>query len=402
MAGRFTGGIKTSYVKIPKNAETEAFFPKKTTLVLPDGYRPSVSTGDTVMTGDLLGECPDQYSILSGICGKVTVSGRTVTVESNGERTLSERCRPVGAELKEMSENELRSALYKMGVPVPEPGKKSPVCLTVNCCEEYPSSAAARMTVLERGASVIGGVKILMKLLGAKRAVCAVPRFMYRYANMLESYLPDAKTVKAVTVSDKYPQSHPQMLISSVHGIDINIRVKTDDAGYPVVSAGLCAAAYDALAYGIPYTADGVTVSGGGIDCIRCVKTPFGTDLNELAEYCGAKGTATSGYPGYTKIGDRTDKDVRTVVFEEDNPGIAVYPCIECGRCAGVCPVSLIPSMIAKSIEREGKSPEKLNAECCINCKCCDAVCPSGIPLSDMIAKNATGREQISADIQKI
>lgn len=393
LSAGFTGGIKTGYSKIPKNAETEAYSPKRITLMLPVGYSPTVKSGDTVVIGETVGECPDAPDILCGICGTVTVSGRCVSVESNGKREFADKCSPIDTELKEMSESELRSALYKMGVPVSEPARKSPVCLTVNCCETLPSSVSARMTVIERGAAVIGGAKIIMKLIGAKKAICAVPKFMYKYANILESYLPDSKTIKVMAVSDKYPQTFPHMIVSSLYRTNINVQTDTANAGYPIVSAELCAAAYDALANGVPYTEGYVTVSGG-IDGTRCMRVPFGSDIKELAGHCGAEGVATCGYPGFSETGDHTGKDLRSIVFVSEDAAAELHPCIECGRCVSVCPVSLVPSMIAKSIAENGNCPEKLNADCCISCGCCDAVCPSAIPLLKIISEYNRGQKE--------
>ncbi len=45
--------------------------------------------------------------------------------------------------------------------------------------------------------------------------------------------------------------------------------------------------------------------------------------------------------------------------------------CINCGACAGECPVSCIS---------EGASIYEINADECINCGACASVCPVGAP----------------------
>ena len=59
-------------------------------------------------------------------------------------------------------------------------------------------------------------------------------------------------------------------------------------------------------------------------------------------------------------------------------------PCIRCGNCADVCPAGLLPQQLqrwaqAGDLERAGA----LGLLDCIECACCDYVCPSQIPLTE-------------------
>jgi electron transport complex protein RnfC len=57
-------------------------------------------------------------------------------------------------------------------------------------------------------------------------------------------------------------------------------------------------------------------------------------------------------------------------------------PCIRCGECASVCPVSLLPQqMYWHSRAKEFDKAREYNLFDCIECGCCDFVCPSKIPL---------------------
>ncbi len=58
-------------------------------------------------------------------------------------------------------------------------------------------------------------------------------------------------------------------------------------------------------------------------------------------------------------------------------------PCIRCGDCAQACPVDLQPQQLHRAASA-GDEPAlaRLRLGDCIECGCCDYVCPSRIPLT--------------------
>lgn len=70
-------------------------------------------------------------------------------------------------------------------------------------------------------------------------------------------------------------------------------------------------------------------------------------------------------------------------VKQNKSTTVTEEPCIKCGYCVDVCPVSLIPQQMlwhTKNNDILGIEQYKVNA--CISCGCCDVACPSNIPLS--------------------
>ena len=62
-------------------------------------------------------------------------------------------------------------------------------------------------------------------------------------------------------------------------------------------------------------------------------------------------------------------------------------PCIQCGYCEEVCPVSIIPHLLSKHIKHDiCEAAERLGIFECIDCGLCSYVCPSKISLADDIA----------------
>jgi electron transport complex protein RnfC len=64
--------------------------------------------------------------------------------------------------------------------------------------------------------------------------------------------------------------------------------------------------------------------------------------------------------------------------------------CIKCGRCVDVCPMELKPLYFAK-LATDPAALKEHNIMDCMECRCCEYICSSKIPLVTMIkmGKNA-------------
>ena len=58
--------------------------------------------------------------------------------------------------------------------------------------------------------------------------------------------------------------------------------------------------------------------------------------------------------------------------------------CINCGKCAQVCPVSLLPVLIMKNIKNDNRL-KSLKPEKCIECGLCSYICPSKIEVREFV-----------------
>jgi electron transport complex protein RnfC len=62
--------------------------------------------------------------------------------------------------------------------------------------------------------------------------------------------------------------------------------------------------------------------------------------------------------------------------------GVRAHECISCGNCVKVCPVNLIPSVMAKQVNKaKYDEAEEWNILDCMECGSCSFVCPSKINL---------------------
>ena len=73
-----------------------------------------------------------------------------------------------------------------------------------------------------------------------------------------------------------------------------------------------------------------------------------------------------------------------------DNDEAEPQECIKCGRCVDVCPMSLEPLHFAKEVG-DPAALKARNIMDCMECRCCEFICSSKIPLVTLIkiGKNA-------------
>ena len=78
------------------------------------------------------------------------------------------------------------------------------------------------------------------------------------------------------------------------------------------------------------------------------------------------------------------------IAIDNDEP--EVQECIKCGRCVDVCPMELKPLHFAKlAFAGDPQALKDLNSLDCMECRCCEYICSSKIPLVNLIkiGKNA-------------
>ena len=265
---------------------------------------------------------------------------------------------------------------------------------------------------------IISGIKVLRYALKAKNVVIAVEDNKPEAFQSLKAQL-QGEDIEVMFVPALYPAGGEKQLIQVVTGQEVPHDGLPLNIGVVIQNVSTAAAVHHAVNRGIPLVSRYVTVTGGGVTQPRNLEVLFGTPVNELLNQCGGTTAAMTrlvmGGPmmgfelhQHTVPVIKTTNCILAATDYDLPPSQPAMPCIRCGTCADVCPVSLLPQQLywfARS--KEFDKAQNINLFDCIECGCCSYVCPSHIPLVQYFRFSKTEiaakeREQKKADQARI
>ena len=369
-----------------------------------------VSVGDYVKVGQKIAEASGFISapVHSSVSGTViAIEDRphanrgvcpAIVVESDGKNVLSESVVP-NKPLDELTPAEIIEIVKEAGIvgmggagfPTYvklNPGKPIEAVL-VNGCECEPMLTADHRVALEYADDVIFGLKAVMKTVNSDRGVIVIEDNKPDAIALLEQKVAGEKGIEVCVAKTKYPQGGEKMLIQRVLGRMVPSGKLPADVGAVVSNISTVKAVSDAIQKGMPLIERVTTVTGPYIPNPGNFIVKLGTNAADLVAACGgiAQGNVTvkAGGPmmGFVQ------KDVNFPIMKGSNGIIAVdtehsveQPCIKCGRCMDVCPMQLEPLHFAKFADTENWEGFKThNVLDCMECRCCETICSSRIPL---------------------
>jgi electron transport complex protein RnfC len=412
MRARFAGGVHPD----PRKAATERLsivdLPAPAMAIIPlqqhigPKSRTLVKAGDLVLRGQKIGEAEGFVAahVHASVAGKVKevslqphplgTAVEAVVIENDGtdapascethswETSTPEALRGL---VREAGIVGLGGATFPTHVKLDPPKAKRIDALVVNGAECEPYLTADHRLMLERAEQVIGGARILARILGVNRILVGV-----------EANKPDAvaalrlaggEGVEVESLPVMYPQGAEKQLIKALLGRDV-----PPDAGVVVQNVGTCAAVYDAVCHGRPLTERVVTVAGGGVSRPGNFRVRIGTPLRQLVEACGGLSPDTVRLVmGGPMMGiSQASLDAPVVkgtsgllaLTRDEVPARRAGNCIRCGRCVRACPMGLLPATLALYAQHQlYDRAEGIDAMACMECGSCAYVCPAAIPL---------------------
>ena len=289
----------------------------------------------------------------------------------------------------------LGGAAFPTHVKLAPPKDLTVHTLIINGAECEPYLTSDHRIMVEFPERVHFGIRVMLHAMNAKRCVIGVEKNKPDAIAALQATIPPDLDVRVLPLTVKYPQGAEKMLIKSVAGVEVPSGKLPVTVGVVVQNVGSVAAIAEVFETGLPLIERIVTVSGHGLRRPANLIVPVGTKLKDVLAQCdGVSPEAAEVIVGGPMMGlAQANLDAPVikgttgivVLTGRETRGVAIYPCIHCGRCLDACPVFLNPSLLgdlARTNRYEEMAAHHL-ADCML-CGSCAYVCPSNIPLSQM------------------
>ena len=331
-----------------------------------------------------------------------------VVIESDGKDTLDESVKP-NKGYEELTPDEIINIVKEAGI-VGMGGAGFPTCvklkpakpvdtILLNGCECEPLLTADHRVLLEFADDIIYGLKAILKTTGAQKGIIVIEDNKPDAIELLEAKVADCENIEVKAVRTKYPQGAEKTLIKRVMGRKVPSGGLPADVGVIVDNISTVKAISDAIQKGMPLIERVATVTGEKIKKPGNYIVKIGTSVKELIDYCGG----VTDDDVLIKMGGPMMgfalSDLNVPMMKGSNGIIAIdtdqtveQPCIKCGRCVDVCPMELSPLYFAKfADEQNWQGMKDKNVMDCVECRCCEYICSSKIPLVTKIkaGKNA-------------
>jgi electron transport complex protein RnfC len=411
----------------PRDSSVVAFLPVFSVIPLVQYPEGRVSTlvyvGDSVKEGMLIGkgEKPGLANLHATVPGKVV---RTVKWQDNDGRyneALVIRMEGAFERLGKsqvhfpgdsMSYQELQKILIDCGIvemegvgrPVAEilaafRKTEGPQTLVVRCVFDDPWLAADYVVCRERLHAVVEGSFIIAKASSSKikRVIFAVSQ---KEKEIGKAMLAEAARFNIpssmVLTGSMYPQRNRRELELALRNYEKKENLEL--GALLALGPATLAAVHDAVKYHRPILDRYVAVGGSAVREPRVMLVRIGMRLGDLFEECGGfidlpcRVVIGSPLSGKTVLNlDEPVTKTSYAVFamlKTQTGDFVERDCISCGEFRSVCPVGLDPEELYKQVMVLHSESDPGIGEC-HGCGCCELVCPSHLPLSNVIMRKS-------------
>ncbi len=416
-------GAKLPESKITANSPIEPLpLPEKVIIPMQQHIgaenAPLVSRGAEVLTGQKIGESEKfisapVHATLSGEIsgGSVVINPptgeltKTLAITSDGADKwveLEKAKDPKSLSAKKIIEMVKEAGIVGMGgaafpthVKLQPPKDKKIDSVILNGCECEPFVTADHRIMLEYGEQVLSGLNIIRKVLAPQNVYIGIEDNKEDAIEHLEELISKsdfARDFKIVPLKSKYPTGAEKTLIEVILGREVPIGGLPMDVGVVVQNVGTAKAIHDTIFEGKPLIERVVTVTGA-VKQPKNLLVRIGTPLRNLIEYCGGMEEGANeiilGGPmmgiSHFDLDFPVTKGTSCVLVRESVP-VKEQECISCGRCLGVCPMRLMPTLLTK-YAKTGRydAAEEAYVNNCVECGSCAYACPARIPIVQYI-----------------
>jgi electron transport complex protein RnfC len=288
----------------------------------------------------------------------------------------------------------LGGAAFPSHVKLRVPEDRRVEFVMINGCECEPYLTCDERLMVERTEAVVRGAEIIKTAVRAERVYIGV-----------EANKPDAVAalraaaspdMEVISLPVKYPQGAEKLLIDAVLGKEVPMGGLPLDIEILVHNVGTAVAIVDLFERGVPVIERIVTVTGPAVAHPRNLLIPLGTPISAAIEHCGGLRDdvhhVVLGGPmmgmALKSLDVPTIKGASGILCLDRASAIPVreWACIRCGRCVEACPMFLNPTRLAQLVR--GERAEELESHHlmnCFECASCSFVCPSRLPLVQLM-----------------
>jgi electron transport complex protein RnfC len=433
----FPGGVHPhDHKDLSKSSPiTEAPLPEKVVIPLSQHIgapsNPLMKVGDEVLTGQVIAEAGGFVSIPqhASISGKVTkidlfphpVGTSQMAIEITGDGNdnwveLTDDPNFMDLPVEEMKNRIRNAGICGMGgagfptiVKLSPPADKPIDTVILNGVECEPYLTSDYRLMLERAEDILKGLKLIMKILGAANGYIGIEANKPDVIALMEDLTRNEPSLGVVGLKLRYPQGAEKQLIYAATRRSVPSRGGLPMAVKVVVqNVGTAVAIYEAVRYSKPLVERIIAVTGSVVAKPGNLKARIGTPMAKLVEFCGGTteeiGKIISGGPMMGFAIPNLDAPITkgssglVLLNKKEAHILQEQTCLRCGRCVDVCPMNLLPSLIAQAVKvKDYDTAEKAGLTDCMKCGSCAYVCPSHIRLVQWID---TGKIKL-AEIQR-
>lgn len=304
----------------------------------------------------------------------------------------------------------LGGAAFPTHVKLSPPPEHKVDTILINGCECEPYLTTDHRIMLEQPDDLVMGTRILMRAMGAARAIIGTEDNKRDAAEAIRRVLPKGGSIAVKVVPTKYPQGAEKMLAKALVNREIPSGGYPSAVGLGVYNVATTAQIGALLPWQRGVIERVVTVTGPGIEKPGNYLVPIGTPLRFILERLGYHGSARYLITGGPMMGDTVSSmDVPITKGcggfllmqpEEIKAGSIPrsFPCISCGKCVEACPLFLNPCQLGKlAVKRRYLDMDDYHLFDCFECGCCSYVCPAGIPLVQHFRISKTMNREMKA-----